>query len=62
MHEEGQFLLVSSSPEGFWVIKQRLCDAPVLALLNFEELFKVECDASGVGIEAVLTQLKKPLA
>ncbi|XP_038973404.1 uncharacterized protein LOC103699041 [Phoenix dactylifera] len=43
-------------------LKQALTTPPTLCLPDFSQTFVVECDASGAGIGAVLTQHNKPIA
>jgi hypothetical protein len=62
MLKKNSFEWNDSAREAFQALKDAITQAPVLALLDFSKPFIIECDASGVGIGAVLMQGKQPIA
>ncbi|XP_068662974.1 uncharacterized mitochondrial protein AtMg00860-like [Aristolochia californica] len=52
--KKNYFLWIEEATQSFEALKSVLASTPILQLPNFDELFVVECDASGGGIGAVL--------
>ena len=48
--------------KAFVSLKEKLTNTPLLALPDFDKTFKIECDASEIGIRVVLMQGERPIA
>lgn len=62
MLRKNSFIWTDQSTEAFEKLKVAMTTTPVLALPDFSQPFVIECDASDLGIGAVLLQNKQPIA
>jgi hypothetical protein len=62
MLKKNAFHWDATAREAFQKLKATVTEAPVLALPNFAQPFVIECNASGLGIGAVLMHEGKPIA
>jgi len=60
--KNGSFVWTTESTEALHKLKTTITTAPVLKMPNFSQAFYIECDVSGTGLGAVLSQHKQPIA
>ena len=60
--KDKQFIWSSQQEEAFQLLKQKLCNAPILTLPEGTDDFVVYCDASHPGLGCVLMQRNKVIA
>ena len=58
--DKKDFKWTQGADKSFETLKQTVAQLPILALLDFNKVFHVECDASGNAIRVVLSQKGKP--
>jgi hypothetical protein len=62
MLKNDSFRWTPAVEQAFEEIKRAMASGPVLALPDFSQQFIAECDASGLGLGAVLMQGDRPIA
>lgn len=62
LSKKGHFCSKPQGSEAMRKLKEAITTTLVLALPDFSQQFHIECDASGKGMGAMLSQNNKPLA
>ena len=56
-----KFKWTGAQQQAFEELKQRLCSTPVLSLLDLQQSFEIQIDASKYALEAILMQHGHPV-